>query len=32
MRPGDVRFVATFTHETTANEMAERLKKLIGTS
>jgi protein SCO1 len=32
MRPGDGRFVATFTHETTANEMAVRLKKLIGTS
>jgi protein SCO1/2 len=29
MRPGDGRFVATFTHETTADQMAERLKKLI---
>lgn len=32
MRPGDGRFVATFTHETTLDQMAERLKKLIGTS
>ncbi|HUK60408.1 MAG TPA: SCO family protein [Stellaceae bacterium] len=32
MRPGDGRFVATFTHETTANEMAERLKKLVSAS
>lgn len=30
MRPGDGRFVATFTHETTADQMVERLKKLIG--
>ena len=29
MRPGDGRFVATFTNETTADQMAERLKKLI---
>jgi cytochrome oxidase Cu insertion factor (SCO1/SenC/PrrC family) len=29
MRPGDDRFVATFTNETTADQMAERLKKLI---
>ena len=32
MRPGDGRFVATFTHENTADEMAERLKKLIANS
>jgi cytochrome oxidase Cu insertion factor (SCO1/SenC/PrrC family) len=32
MRPGDFKFVATFTHETTSDEMADRLKKLIGTS
>ena len=30
MRPGDDRFVATFTHETTSDEMAERLRKFIG--
>jgi len=29
MRPGDGRFVATFTHESTADQMAARLKKLI---
>jgi cytochrome oxidase Cu insertion factor (SCO1/SenC/PrrC family) len=29
MRPGDGRFVATFTHETTADQMAQRLKKFI---
>jgi protein SCO1/2 len=29
MRPGDGRFVATFTNETTADQMATRLKKLI---
>lgn len=32
MRPGDFRFVATFTHETSADQMAERLRKLIGNS
>jgi len=32
MRPGDGRFVATFTHETTADQMAQRLKKLIDNS
>jgi protein SCO1/2 len=32
MRPGDGRFVATFTNETTADQMAERLKKLIANS
>jgi len=32
MRPGDGRFVATFTHDTSSDQMAERLKKLIGTS
>jgi protein SCO1/2 len=32
MRPGDGRFVATFTHETTSDQMAQRLKKLIDSS
>jgi protein SCO1 len=32
MRPGDGRFVATFTHETTADQMAARLEKLIANS
>jgi protein SCO1/2 len=32
MRPGDGRFVATFTTETPADQMAERLKKLIANS
>ena len=32
MRPGDGRFVATFTHESTADEIAERLQKLIANS
>ena len=32
MRPGDDRLVATFTHETTSDQMAERLKKLITNS
>ena len=32
LRPGDGRFVATFTHETTADQMAERLKKFIASS
>ena len=32
MRPGDGRFVATFTHETTSDQMAQRLKKLIDNS
>ena len=29
MRPGDFHFVATFTHETSPDQMAERLRKLI---
>jgi len=32
MRPGDGRFVATFTHETTSAQMAERMRKLIASS
>ncbi|HXQ51768.1 MAG TPA: SCO family protein [Stellaceae bacterium] len=32
MRPGDGRFVATFTTETSADQMAARLKKFIGNS
>ena len=32
MRPGDFHFVATFTHETSADQMAERLRKLISNS
>jgi protein SCO1/2 len=32
MRPGDGRFVATFTTDTPADQMAERLKKLIANS
>ena len=32
MRPGDGRFVATFTNETTSDQMAARLKKLIDSS
>jgi protein SCO1/2 len=32
MRPGDGRFVATFTTDTSADQMAERLKKLIANS
>jgi protein SCO1 len=32
MRPGDGRFVATFTTETPADQMAARLKKLIANS
>ena len=32
MRPGDFHFVATFTHETSPDQMAERLRKLIANS
>jgi protein SCO1/2 len=32
MRPGDFHFVATFTHETSPDQMAERLRKLISNS
>jgi protein SCO1 len=32
MRPGDVRFVANFTTDNSADQMAERLKRLIGNS
>ncbi len=32
MRPGDGRFVATFTNDTTSDQMATRLKKLIDSS
>jgi len=32
MRPGDGRFVATFTQETTSAQMAERLRKFIANS
>ncbi|HUZ71698.1 MAG TPA: SCO family protein [Stellaceae bacterium] len=32
MRPGDFDFVATFTHETSSDQMAERLRKLITSS
>jgi len=32
MRPGDFHFVATFTHETSPDQMAERLRKLIASS
>jgi protein SCO1 len=32
MRPGDGRFVATFTNETSADQMAERLRKFIANS
>jgi protein SCO1/2 len=32
MRPGDFRFVATFTHETSSDQIAERLRKFISNS
>ncbi len=32
MHPGDFRFVATFTHETSPDQMAERLRKFISNS